>query len=178
MKSKNTVKRLVILAILTTILFVQEQALSFIPNVQLTFLLLVLYATSFTLIENILIIIVHVILDNLVMGSFNFLFVPFMLAGYLVIPITIKTIFRKVKNPLLLALIGILYSLIYSWMFIIPNVFMLQVPFWTYLIADIPFEIILSLSSFLTILWLYKPLKDIIDIHILEYNIDEEQMEE
>jgi len=42
---KMSVKRLVIISILTAILFVQEQILSFIPNIQLTFLLIILFIT-------------------------------------------------------------------------------------------------------------------------------------
>lgn len=178
MSKNNTVKRLVLLAILTTILFVQEQALTFIPNVQLTFLLLILYATSLTFIENILIIVIHVLLDNLVMGSFNFVYIPFMLIGYLIIPLLMHTVFKKVRSPISLAFLGILFSLIYSWAFIIPQVFILQVPFLTYIVADIPFEIILATSSFLTILWLYKPLKEVLDDYVVADDNKEAEKEE
>src|SRR5574344_1197180 len=112
---KMTIKRLVIISILTAILFVQEQILSFIPNVQLTFLLIILYCKTFNFIESVLMITVHVILDNLLMGSFNLIVVPFMYAGYLVILITLKTIFKKVNYSLGLAFLSILYSLIYCW---------------------------------------------------------------
>ena len=115
---KMTIKRLVIISILTAILFVQEQILSFIPNVQLTFLLIILYCKTFNFIESVLMITVHVILDNLLMGSFNLIVVPFMYAGYLVILITLKTIFKKVNSSLGLAFLSILYSLIYCWIFL------------------------------------------------------------
>ncbi|MGI6787035.1 MAG: hypothetical protein ACOX5X_00490 [Acholeplasmataceae bacterium] len=117
---------------------------------------------------------VHVILDNILMGSFNLTVVPFMYIGYLIIPLTIKTIFKKVESPLWLALLSVIYSLLYSWIFIIPAVFILQIPFWTYLIQDIPFEIILAASSFLSVLWLYRPLKNILDQQLLEAKIIDE----
>jgi uncharacterized membrane protein len=174
MKNNNNIKRLVIISILTAILFVQEQILTPIPNVQLTFLLIILFAKTFNLVETILMITVHVILDNILMGSFNLTVVPFMYIGYLIIPLTIKTIFKKVESPLWLALLSVIYSLLYSWIFIIPAVFILQIPFWTYLIQDIPFEIILAASSFLSVLWLYRPLKNILDQQLLEAKIIDE----
>ena len=109
---------------------------------------------------------VHVILDNILMGTFNLYVLPFMYVGYLIIPLTLKTIFKNIGKPLTLGLISILYSFIYSWLFIIPNVILIQSPFIAYLIADIPFEIILSVSSFITVLWLYQPLEDVINSFI------------
>ncbi|MGI6781665.1 MAG: hypothetical protein ACOX56_02365 [Acholeplasmataceae bacterium] len=166
MKNSEKTKRLVTISILTAILFVQEQILTPIPNVQLTFLLIILYCKTFNYVESVLMITVHVILDNLLMGSFNLTVMPFMYLGYLVIPITLKTIFKKVESPLGLAILSILYSLIYSWIFFIPAILILEIPFWTYLIQDIPFEIILAASSFLSVLWLYRPLKRVLDSHL------------
>lgn len=154
------------MSILTAILFVQEQVLTPLPNIQLTFFLIVLFSTTFTLLETMLMITVHVLLDNILLGSLNLVTFPFMLIGYLIIPITLKTIFRKVRTPLMLSILGILYVLIYSWIFIIPNIWLLKVPFWAYLIQDIPFEILLAASTFLTILWLYEPVKNIINMYI------------
>ena len=101
MKKKNqilTTKDITLIALLATLLFIQEQALSFIPNVQLTVFLLVLFSKKFGLLKTIIISSIHVILDNLVMGSFNLIFVPFMLLGWLIIPITLNTIFKKVNS--------------------------------------------------------------------------------
>ena len=59
-----SVKRLVRIAIFAAIMFVQEFALSFIPNVQLTVFLLVLYSKVFGLKKTCIIILIHTILDN------------------------------------------------------------------------------------------------------------------
>ena len=53
-----SVKRLVRIAILAAVLFVQEFALSFIPNVQLTVFLLVLYSKVFGLKKTCIIILI------------------------------------------------------------------------------------------------------------------------
>lgn len=164
-KNKNilTTRDITLIALLTTLLFIQEQALSFIPNVQLTVFLLVLYSKKFGLIKTIIISSIHVLLDNLVMGSFNIIFVPFMLIGWLIIPILLNTIFRKVNSNIVLALLGVVFSFVYCWIYIIPNCIILQVDFFTYLIADFVWEVLLASSSFITILLLYNPCSNALD---------------
>ena len=160
---KLSIKQLTLIALLAVILFVQEEVLTFLPNIQLTIFLLVLYGKKLSLKENVLIIVIHVLLDNLVMGSFNMLYMPFMLIGWLVIPISLHTIFKEVNDTIPLAFLGILFSLIYSWLYIIPNVLVLHVNFTHYLMADILFEVVLAGSSFLSILLLYEPCSKVFD---------------
>ena len=155
-------KDLTIIAVFSAILFVQELALSFIPNVQLTVFLLVLYSKVFGLKKTCIIILIHTILDNFVIGSLNLIYFPFMLIGWLIIPIVTTTILKKTNNNIVLALAGIIFSLIYCWIFIIPNVIVYKINILTYLSADIIFEIVLAISSFLTILWLYYPCSKLI----------------
>lgn len=160
---KITVEDMAIIAVLTALLFVQEQLLSFLPNVQLTVFLIVLYAKALGFLKTSLIVIIHTILDNLFMASFNILYFPFMLIGWMIIPIVICSLFKKCESPLALAMMGILFSFIYSWLFIIPNVMILEVNALDYFIADIIYEIILAASSFITILWLYKPCRNVLN---------------
>ena len=160
---KLSIKQLTLIAFLAVILFVQEEVLTFLPNIQLTIFLLVLYGKKLSLKENVLIIVIHVLLDNLVMGSFNMLYMPFMLIGWLVIPMSLHTIFKEVNDTIPLAFLGILFSLIYSWLYIIPNVLVLHVNFTHYLMADILFEVVLAGSSFLSILLLYEPCSKVFD---------------
>lgn len=152
-----------LIALLTTLLFVQEQALIFIPNVQLTVFLILLYSKKLGFIRTSLIVFIHVLLDNLVMGSFNLLYTPFMFVGWILIPLLMCTFFKKIESNIALAFLGILFSFLYSWAFIIPNCIVLSVDIFTYLTADIVFEIILALSSFLSILLLYNPLSKVLD---------------
>ena len=162
--SKFKVIDIALIPIFAAILFAQEQILSFLPNIQLTVFLLILFAKKLGFIKTSIIIIIHVLLDNLFMGSFNIICVPFMAIGWLIIPLTITTIMKKVENPLLLAIASIFFALIYSWIFIIPNIIILNVNFWDYLMADFIFEIILAISSFISTLWLYKPCSKVINM--------------
>lgn len=156
------VKDIALIAIFAAILFVQEQILTFLPNIQLTVFLIVLYSRTFGFKKTTIIIIIHVLLDNLVMGSFNYLNLAFMFLGWLFIPITLLTIFRSIKNSLGLAFLGILYAFVYSWFLIIPGMILQELTFFQYLSGDIIFEVLLAISSFITILWLYEPLHKIL----------------
>lgn len=154
---KFTIKKIAIYAILTTILFVQEQVLSFLPNIQLTVFLIVTYTKVLGVVPTIIITIVHVLLDCILSGSISPIITLPMLVGWLIIPITLGTLFKSVKNPLILALFGILYSICYSMCFTITNCIFLEVNIKTYVLADIPFVILLSMSSFISISLLYEP---------------------
>lgn len=152
------VKDIAIIAIFAAFLFIQEQVLSFLPNVQLTVLLIVVYSRVFGFKKTAIIITIHVLLDNLIMGSFNILVVGFMFSGWMFIPLTLSTIFSNVKSALGLAFLGILFAFVYSWFLIIPGMILQELTFLQYLSGDIFFEVILAISSFITILWLYEPL--------------------
>ena len=153
----NKTKDIVLIAILATILFAQEQVLLFLPNVQLTFFLIILFAKVLGLGKTSLIIVIYVFLDNMFMASFNMVYTPFMLVGWLIGPILLNTVFKKVNDSFNLALLSILFSLIYCWIYMIPVTMIMRMPLLPYFMADIPFEIILAISSFITTLWLYEP---------------------
>ena len=120
-KSIISIKDITISSILAAILFVQEQILFFLPNITFTMLLIVLYSKKLGCFKTIFINLVYVLLDNIFNGSFNLLFVVFMFIGWSIVPILLNTIFKKVNNNILLAVIGVLCSFLYSWILIIPG---------------------------------------------------------
>ena len=162
-KLLTSVKDITLISIMTTILFVQEQLLANIPGVQLTVFLIVLYSKKFGLVKTSLIVILHVLLDNFVMSSFSLMYTPVMLVGWLIIPLTLCTIFKKIESPILLGILGLLYSFIYCWLFIIPNYIFFNINPIAYLLSDFIFEIILAVCSFVSIFLLYKPSSQLID---------------
>ncbi len=152
-------KRLIFMAMCITIVFVQEQILTIIPNVQFTTLLLVLYVSLFKWRESVAMIVIYVILDNLYMNSFNPIYTPAMLLAWLTIPLLYYTVLGQTKSEVKLAVFGLLYGFYYGWVFIPFRMVELGITeFWPYLMLDIPFQIIMAVSNFITILWLYKPL--------------------
>ena len=155
----NKIKDITLCAICTSILVVQEQILAFLPNIQLTLFLMVLFSKKLGLIRTIIIITCYTLIDGLVGGPFNIIYITFMLIGWLIIPILLCTIFKKVQSPLYLALLGVMFAFTYSWINIIPNLILTSATIISYLIADYPFELLLAASSFLSILWLYTPIE-------------------
>lgn len=162
----NDTKNLVLIALLTSILFLQEQLLSFLPNVQLTVFLFVLYSKKLGFATTSMICLIYVLLDVITMGSSSFLFLPFMLIGWLIIPLLLNTVFKKVESYIILSLLGILFAFIYSFVNIIPGMIMFSLDFITYLKGDIVYELILASSSFITIILLYKPCSKVFDRYI------------
>ncbi len=156
------VKEIVILSLLTTILVVQEQILAFLPNIQMTFLLVFLYTRIVGMKKSIVIVAIYVFLDSLLNSSLGLItFVP-MLVGWLLVPISLGTIFKKWTSSLSLAFISILLSIVYALCFFVMNIIVTEIDPIKYLLADIPFTLLLALSSFLSIWWLYDPLYRVI----------------
>ena len=166
------IKDITLIAIFTTILFVQEQLLSFIPNVQLTVFLLVIYSKVLDFKKTSIIVLLHTLLDNIINGSMNIIYFPFMLLGWMLIPIFITTVFKKTENRLILGLLGIAFSFIYWWLFMIPQIIIYNVNIFEYLLSDLFFEIALAISSFLTILWLYGVTSKFLRNILKKYNIN------
>jgi len=152
-------KKMLMISLSIAILFTQEQLLMFLPNIQLTVLLIILFTSVYTFKESIIMVTAYVLLDSLFMGGFNvFYMVPMLLAWYL-IPLSYHTLLRKTKSELKLALFALIFGFIYGWMFIPFNMIQTGIPnFVPYLIADIPFELIMATTGFLTVLWIYQPL--------------------
>ncbi|MFP4286425.1 MAG: hypothetical protein ACLFRI_01900 [Candidatus Izemoplasmataceae bacterium] len=164
-------KRLIFLAMCITILFVQEQLLILIPNVQFTTLLVVLYAALFTFKENVLIIMVYVFLDNLALGTLYPLMMAPMFIAWMIIPISYHTFLRKTKNVYILAFFGILFGILYGFVFVPFRMIEQEVfDIWAYIIADIPFQIVMALSNFITILWLFTPLYNTLNKELIKWN--------
>lgn len=157
----RSVKEITITAILAAILFIQEQALMWLPNIQLTVLLIIVYCKAVGMKRTTVIVIIHTLLDSLLWGFDLRYFLP-MLGGWLLIPLSLGTVFKNVESPITLAILGAIYAFIYSWLFSIPYLLISKSAFLGYLAADIPYEVILAASSFITILWLYEPLKNIL----------------
>lgn len=156
-----SVKRLVRIAIFAAILFVQEFALSFIPNVQFTQCLIAIYYYAFGLVDTLIIVTVHVILDNLAMGSFNLMYTPAMFIGWISLPLLLH-LFKRNQNKFFVATLVGLHGIFYSMCFLIVNVLISEVPFWPYFIADIPFEVILVVNGFVTTLLLKDKLVNLL----------------
>jgi len=165
------IKDLTLIALLAAILFVQQLALSMLPNIQFTTLLIVLYTKVLGFKKTTFIIIIHVIISNFFSpyGTMNPIFLPSVFISWMLIPISLSTIFKKVESPYILAFIGFVFGFIYGWSFIPISVIVLEVPLKAYFLMDLPFEIVMAISNFLTILWLYEPLRKVLSYQKEKY---------
>jgi len=148
---------------LTAILIVQEELLTVIPNVQFTFLLIISYGATIGIIDGTLVVLVHVIVDNLVMNSFMPSVMIPMFVG-LEIALIFGYLLRNKKEWIVAIFAGIA-GFIYCMVFWGSTIFFYSVEPISYLISDIPFEVILITCNVITILFLYKPLINLINDH-------------
>ena len=95
--TKNT-RDIAIIALLTALLFVQEQLLFALPGVQLTIFLIVLFSKKLGLIKTVIMVVIHVILDNLFVGSFSLMYTPTMFVGLLIIPFYPPSFWQHLSN--------------------------------------------------------------------------------
>ena len=94
------IKDITLIAFFAAILFVQEQLLTFLPNIQLTVFLIILYCKVFGLTKTLIIVLIHTILDNIIMSSFSLYYFPFMLIGWCIIPVLVCALFKKIDNTI------------------------------------------------------------------------------
>lgn len=156
-----TVKKLCYLVAFTTILFVQEEVLTIIPSVQFTFLLILLYGATIGIGYGSIVVVAHVLLDNLYMASFTIFTIGPMIIGYEV-TLIVGYLLRN-KSEWILATASIFCALLYAGLFIPINIYVYDVDLLAYVIADIPFDLVMVSCNFITVLFLFKPLKRVIE---------------
>lgn len=164
------VKEISLLAIATSVLIVQEMLLSFLPNIQLTTLLILVYTSVFGFQKTSIIVTVHVIIDNLLYGSIGMLhvWIP-MLIGWQLIVILFYLLSQRTKNIYVYAITGYLFGHLYGMIFVPFQALLLSVDPMAYLIADLPFQVIMGLTNLLTIIWLYEVLTDFLKVLYSRY---------
>lgn len=158
---KFSLRRALIISMYICITFVLEEVMTLIPNVQLTVLLLTIAGAVFGPYYGTLVVLIHVFLDNLYVGSMlPVVMIPMALGWELVM---LSGYFTR-KAPLwVTTVLGGLCALAYCWIFVAANSMFLDIDMKLYIIQDIPFEIILVASSVISIMFLYKPLTKLID---------------
>ncbi len=163
----NILRKCLIYALMVTIMVVQKWLLAIIPNFQFTTLLIILFFFVFGNKPTILITILYVIVDNLYMGTFHLIYTPIMVLAWVSL-VLILLPFKKCNNIWILALIGSVHGLIYALCYALGGVIFYQIDIVAYILADMPFTILLVVSNFITIIWLYKPLHKMLSIFMVE----------
>lgn len=161
MKGRIKTGELAMLAMLTAILFAQETLLSSVPNIQLSVLLIMVYAATLGIPKATLVMTVHVLLDNIIWGSLSPTTACPMWLGWFIL-ILIGYALRKAPLPIIVAG-SVVGSIIYCLCFAIFNVIFLKVNIIAYLIADIVFEVLMCACSVITVMFLYRPAEKLIN---------------
>ena len=151
---------LVIIAMMAAILFVVQVALSFIPNIELVTLLVMIYTLVLGR-KTIFAIYVFALLEGLFYGFgiwwFMYLYVWTIL--YIIV-----RIFRKQENIVIWSLLGGAFGLSFGAMCSIPYFIAggigAGIAWW---IAGLPYDILHGIGNFVVILVLFKPIRSVIE---------------
>jgi len=149
---------LAVIAMLTVIVFTVEQALAFIPNIQLTVLLFIIYTKIVGFKKTMVIILLHTLADNLYNGSLNPYIVLPMLIGWSMIPVLLSTVFRKFDSPIFMMVFAFLFGFIYGMIFIPFASYQFGINIWAYYLSDLPFEALMGVSGAISVGLFYTPL--------------------
>ena len=154
----NTKNRLVLIAFLSALLIVSKEALSFLPNIELVTLLLILYTNLLGLKTSIYITFIFTTVQALIYPPHLWV-----ITYYLIWPIlTIMTHFiSKISDEyhsyaLLGAFFGLSFGAFDSLILSFVYGFHSFIPIW---LRGIPWDLVHGFSNYITILLLYTPLK-------------------
>lgn len=152
------IRSITLAGMLLAILFVQEQFLILLPQFQFTVVLIMVYACIFPYKILIPLVMAYVLLDNMYMASLNLLYFIPMLIGWLLLAIVARSL--RNKPFYIQTFLGIAFGFVYGWVYLPARMLEQGIDiFWPYLVADFPFEVMMAVSNFITILLVYQPLR-------------------
>ena len=152
---KLKAREIVILGLMTAILLVAQVGMSFLPNIELVSLLIIVYTLVFR--KRVLFIIyTFVLLEGLIYGFgtwwISYLYVWTVLAG-------ITWLLRDMESPLGWAIVNAAFGLLFGALTAIVNLFISGIGgMISYWVAGIPFDLLHCAGNFATALVLFKPL--------------------
>ncbi|MDD2418571.1 MAG: hypothetical protein PHR24_06130 [Oscillospiraceae bacterium] len=152
---RSAANNVAVLAVCTAIILVQQIVLAGLPNIELVSLLVIVYAQTFRF-KSLNIIYVFALMQGILYGFhiwwFSYLYVWTILA-------LISIALRKVRSPLIWAVISGMYGLCFGALCAIPYIFIggpaMAIAYW---VSGIPFDFIHCVSNFILCLLLWKPL--------------------
>jgi hypothetical protein len=168
---KKSIFDLSIIAIFTGIIFSVEQVLAFIPNIQLTVFLMILYTRVLGFKKTLFIAVLHTLMDNIYNGTLMVHMVIPMMMGWSLIPILLSTIFKKFESAISLASFAFLFGFIYGIIFIPFASYTFGYPIWLYFLNDLPFEFMMAISGALSVGVLYQPIYIILNKELSYYQL-------
>lgn len=163
------IKDIVILSIMSSILIAAKYILSFIPNVELVTLLIILYTLIYKW-KALYIIYIFVLSQGLY--GFGIWFVNYLYIWTILFLITM--LLNKVKSPYIWAIVSGTFGLCFGLLCSIPYLFIGGINMaLAYYIEGIPFDLIHGFSNFIIVLVLFKPIYRLLNVLNIKWNQDE-----
>lgn len=153
---KNSIRQIVILSLMTGILLISKGVLSFLPNIELVTLLLMVYTLVFG-VKVFYIIYAFVLVEGIIYG-FGLWWVSYLYIWTILALVTL--LFRNNKSVFLWAFVAGIHGLLFGAFCGIPYIILGGISFFiSYWINGIPFDIIHCISNFICVLTLFIPIK-------------------
>ena len=152
----NKVKSIVIDALLIAILIVLKEALSFIPNIEVVTLLLIIFSMTMKLEDLSIIVFSFATIQNLLYG-FNIYSVSYYFAWFIIVFVTyyLKNI---LTDEYRVAFISLIFGLLFDIPFSIPYFLSGFSAGIAYLLSGLVFSLVHGIGNFIIALILYRPL--------------------
>ena len=153
--SRNSIRDLSILAVFAAMMIALQVGLSFLPNVELVTLLIIL-ATCYMGAKSLLSVAVFVLVEGLIYG-FHIWWINYLYIWPLLVILVL--LFRKFGNTILWAILAGIYGLLFGTFCSIPYFLTGGIGAgFGYIVAGIPFDLVHCVSNFVLTLLLFKPL--------------------
>ena len=136
--------------LMSSIVLVLEKIFEGIPNVQFTIDLFMLFIAFLNFHETFIFTNIYVLIDNLLSG-FSLYSIPMFIAWN----IFAILVYLSNRNFKMLLFLGIFYPVLYSLILGIPYIYIYNLDFKAYFIADLPFTLIFIVSNSISIYLLY-----------------------
>ena len=158
-KILTPLKTITLTAMYLAVIVVLEASMIMLPNVQLTVLLMMVFATVFPRHLFIPFVTAYVIIDNFtgifLAGSIDFFLVIPMFIGWTLL--LYVTSFLAKKSFWLVLIFSFLFGFIYGWIFIPAHIVRFGITtLWPYIVADLPFELTMAISNVVSVFLLYR----------------------
>ena len=155
------IRELLFIANYLVIVFVSKMLLAGIPNVQVTFLLMLLFVANFKIQKYLVFLISFVILEFLAWGYFTLIF-PALFAWLALYGL--YSVFNSNSIHSLVA-IAILFTPVHALTYAMHDIILGHIGWQglvAYLSAGIPFSVAFAASSVVSVVWLFDPLNKLI----------------
>jgi len=163
--TKQSIRSITLIAMLLAVLVVQEYVLTGIPQIQLTVILILVYAQFLPYQKLLPLVIAYTLLDNLLLGSFNVLYTPTMLIIWPLYAVIARSLRHKADYIQLI--FAVIFSFVYGWSFLPASILVQHLDtwqkIWTYMKLDFIAELVMAMNTLVTFLLFYQPLMRLLD---------------